>query len=142
MIELRQVLINEKADLFSLHKRSLGSYIDRVFGWDEEQQVSLFDKEFREENCYWIVKDGERVGAIRYVENEQAIYITIIEIEPEFQSRGIGKKVIEDLYKKSKKDLELQVFKINSRAKSFYEKLGFIQYGETDCHFKMRMPHS
>jgi ribosomal protein S18 acetylase RimI-like enzyme len=62
-------------------------------------------------------------------------------IEQAFQGQGIGRKVIEDIIEKARKEnkkIELQVFKINTRAKKLYQELGFTVTGETELHYQMR----
>jgi RimJ/RimL family protein N-acetyltransferase len=40
------------------------------------------------------------------------------------------------------KDVALAVFKINTDARRFYERVGFIVEGETPTHFNMRLKRS
>lgn len=58
-----------------------------------------------------------------------------------FQGNGIGKIILKDLIKNHPK-IELEVLKVNFRAKYFYENLGFIIFDETEDVFRMRSRHT
>jgi ribosomal protein S18 acetylase RimI-like enzyme len=60
-------------------------------------------------------------------------YIKSIAVSGEFRSHGIGAKLIEfteNLFRNEAKHLFLCVSSFNSRARSFYERLGFEAVGE------------
>jgi ribosomal protein S18 acetylase RimI-like enzyme len=44
---------------------------------------------------------------------------------------------MKDIIKNNKKQIRLQVLKVNQRAKEFYERLGFEITGEEKYHYKM-----
>jgi len=58
-----------------------------------------------------------------------------IELLPEFQNMGIGKKIIKDLISKNK-PVNLQVLKQNPAVR-LYKELGFKITGETDLKYQM-----
>lgn len=55
----------------------------------------------------------------------------------QFQSKGFGKIILEDLIK-TYPEIELEVLKVNLRAKRFYEKLGFEIIEEKEDVFRMK----
>ena len=62
-------------------------------------------------------------------------------MEQEFQKLGIGRLIMEQIIEKAnskKKSIRLQVLKINIKARSFYEKLGFKSINEKENHIEMK----
>jgi ribosomal protein S18 acetylase RimI-like enzyme len=61
-------------------------------------------------------------------------------INPEYQGRGIGtaciRRIIEDAVA-FELPVRLRVLKVNSRAITFYQRLGFRSIGESDTHVLM-----
>ncbi|UOF02170.1 GNAT family N-acetyltransferase [Bdellovibrio reynosensis] len=81
-------------------------------------------------------------GYLHLAKTEEKVQIVNILILPEHQGKGLGTTIIKDLIAKTKSanmTLELGVFKINTKAKSLYEKLGFKTFNETKTHYQMRI---
>ena len=53
------------------------------------------------------------------------LYVSRIEVMPEVQRRGIGTTVMDGVIGEGR-TMRLRVFKNNVRARSFYERLGFV----------------
>lgn len=69
-------------------------------------------------------------------------HIIDILILPEFQGQKLGSTIIKDLIYQGRNSqllLKLGVYKVNTRAKSLYERLGFETFGETDTHYLMQL---
>jgi len=81
---------------------------------------------------------GTDVGIMAIDRQPDCVKVHQINILPEHQSRGIGtecmKHIIEDAAT-LRLPVRLQVLKVNSRAMSFYEKLGFKSTSESETHF-------
>jgi len=68
------------------------------------------------------------------------ILLKEIEINPEFQNKGIGTYIIQNIIndaKKQTKPVILYVLKVNP-AQKLYKELGFNIFKETDTHFIMK----
>jgi orotate phosphoribosyltransferase len=126
--------------LYSLHVATMKEYVDRVWGWDDVFQESLFQRNFVPAKIQIIMCDGKDIGMLSVEEREQDVFLSSIEIHPDYQGKGIGtaiiKRMIADSAKKTK-TVHLQVLKVNP-AKELYERLGFIVAEETTTHFRMR----
>lgn len=143
-------------ELFNIHKGnwevkpSYGSktafsfwkYVIKYWNeWNEEIQKNYFDKFINneKENSYIIQYDNIDIGFYNGNILENGNYeIGNICIIPEYQNKGIGTRILENLlalYKNT--DIELQSFKINP-VKKLYERLGFNVYEETEFHYKMK----
>jgi len=91
--------------------------------------------------AYIIWNANQRVGLIKYTENDEEIKIIQFQILPEFQRNGIGQKIIESIYSKNKnlrKSIKLKVLK-NSPAVKFYKNLGFKIYDNDKFEYHMQL---
>jgi ribosomal protein S18 acetylase RimI-like enzyme len=98
---------------------------------------SSLQKQMNEGSQFIIVYDNEEpVGFAAYLSKELSIFkLDKIYILPSQQGKGTGKFVIDyiinDIKQKKAKSLQLQVNRYN-KARSFYEKLGFVVIDEKD----------
>lgn len=79
-----------------------------------------------------IIEEGKLHGFISYYNNDpeqKNAFLTLIAVHPDFQGKGIGKKLISfsltDLKQKKFKNYSLEVLKHNTAAISLYENFGF-----------------
>lgn len=83
------------------------------------------------------------VGLIAAYKNKEAktFFITNISVVASFQGKTVAKKLLEFFFNMCRDDLyntvSLEVYKINDKAVSFYEKQGFRIVGSTDTLFLM-----
>ena len=127
--------------LFRLKAVALGPYVAKVWGWNEDEQRQRFARQF-DTARYQIVLREKDIGVVAVEEREHEIYLSNIELLPEYQRKGIGTALIgEVLAQADRKGLPvaLQVFKINP-ARHLYERLGFEITGETATHYQMYRP--
>lgn len=85
--------------------------------------------------------DNERIGRVRITRTAGCIELSGIQVRPGFQRYGIGTAIIEDLKAQAAAagiPLDLDVEKDNPDACRLYDRLGFVQVGETDQEFKLR----
>jgi ribosomal protein S18 acetylase RimI-like enzyme len=136
-ISFRQITFDDFDFLWRLHNAALREYVEKTWGWDEERQRRLFAESFDANNGEIIVIGGADAGYLWTAEREMETILVSIRILPEYQNRGIGKKIIEDVLVKSKKPVRLQVLKINP-AQNLYKRLGFETISETETHFLMK----
>ena len=139
---LRQAAEEDYTYLYNLKVACLKEYVTAIYGWDEEYQQRHFAKNFEPETIHIIVVDSKDVGQLSVMGAEDEIFIGGIYITPEWQDRGIGTAVIEDVIAaahESGRAVSLQVLRGNP-ARRLYERLGFQVYEETDTHYKLRRP--
>lgn len=136
-ISFRQITFDDFDFLWRLHNAALREYVEKTWGWDEERQRRLFAESFDANNGEIIVIGGADAGYLWTAEREMETILVSIRILPEYQNRGIGKKIIEDVLVKSKKPVRLQVLKINP-AQNLYKRLGFETISETETHFLLK----
>ncbi len=89
-------------------------------------------REIEGSNVYMICRDEQTVGYISYqVLAPAQVYISEIQIEPEFQGRGIGGFALDTILKKLKKfELIELLTHPESSAQKLYERHGFRATGD------------
>ena len=115
--------------------------VEKMWGWDEQWQAQRFRDHFDPATREIIEGDGIPIGCISVERREDGIFLGVIEIAPDHQSRGIGTQLIRALCDEADGrgvPVELQVIKVNHPARRFYERLGFAVIGETEPHYLMR----
>lgn len=128
--------------LFELKKQNFKWYVDKIWGWNDEDQKQRLKQDLEEHLAHKriILIDNKSAGVyvVHTTENGD-LFINEISILKEYQNKGIGRKILEKQLKENQsKGIRtiLQVFKDNP-AKSLYERLGFKVYGETETHYQM-----
>lgn len=139
-IALRPATLEDSRFAYRLKKSALGEYVARVWGWNEDFQLDLHEQGFKAEGTDIIVYDGNDVGLARVEREPDNIYVRHLYVLPAAQSKGIGgyvmRQILEDA-RQANLPVRLHVLKVNTRAKAFYEKLGFTATQETDTHHRM-----
>ncbi|UCD63982.1 MAG: GNAT family N-acetyltransferase [Candidatus Zixiibacteriota bacterium] len=139
-IELRQATTADSDFAYRVKKLAFGSYVEQVWGWDEDEQRRLHEKRFASQQFRVIEWSDTDVGIIAAVREDDGLKINQLFVLPEYQGKGIGracmKRIIDEAVA-SKSPIRLRVLKINFRAMAFFERLGFNRIGETDTHILM-----
>ena len=115
-------------------------YIAKIWGWDEQWRQEHFTENFDPDTDQVIVLDEKDIGVISIEEKEDEIFLSKIYILPEYQGRGIGTQLINYLLEvafNSGLPVTLRVLKTNP-AKLLYERLGFVEVGETETEYLMK----
>ncbi|MGH9028470.1 MAG: GNAT family N-acetyltransferase [Acidimicrobiales bacterium] len=138
---LRPTTAADRDLLYKMNRRTMRDHIEAVWGWDEEFQTRYFDERFHPEGTQQIIQvDGSDIGTLDVQEQPDHVLLANIRKLPEWQSRGIGTSVIRSVIADANqvgKPVQLQVLKINQRARELYEREGFEMVAETDTHFRM-----
>jgi len=128
--------------LYKAFTTVMKEFIIDIWGWDEEWQLNDFINHYIADHIIVVKNNSHIVGYCQFEELSSHIFISMLIILPEHQSKGIGSKLILMLKKRSSdkaKSLQLNVFKINIKAKLFYEKQGFKVTDETDTSYVMEI---
>ena len=141
-IEIVPISVDDYQFGYNIKKLTLGKYIEETYGeWNENIQIESYKKNFDLKNNYIIKYLYRNIGWLKYNEVESIINIFQIFILPDYQGKGIGGKIIQNIIEdgiKRKKEIQLQVLKTNTKAFRLYKKLGFIVYNETETHFLLK----
>ena len=127
--------------IYETKKNAYKEYVEQCWGkWDDSDQKNRFKESMEKtlDRTYIIMFNNERIGFYQgQVVNEETYYIENICIIPEYQGKGIGTQILKSIIEKySDKNIEIQYFKQNPVG-NLYEKLGFVQKGETEFHYQM-----
>ena len=102
--------------------------IERTWGWDENWQLEDFERRLDCCRVSVIQVADDDVGAIWVEADPTRIYVTDLQILPNWQGRGIGTAVVKDTIRQavvSGRVVELAVLQLNDGAKRLYERIGF-----------------
>jgi len=116
------------------------TYVEKTWGWDEAWQLQNFQERFDPAAREIIEFDGASIGYITVERREEGIFLSSIEIAPDYENRGIGTTLIQSLLDEGRSRgvaVELYVLKVNP-ARGLYERLGFAIIRETETHHIMR----
>jgi ribosomal protein S18 acetylase RimI-like enzyme len=125
---------------YDIRKNALGEYVKQTWGWDEDWQMKYHIEDFNTDILSIIEVDGKAAGSLEKYEEEGAIMVSGIYITDEYQGRGIGGDIMNNVINEAVSKnvaVRFQVLKVNTRAKKFYERLGFTVCGENETHHQM-----
>jgi GNAT superfamily N-acetyltransferase len=121
--------------LFKVSSEAMAT-VDKALNPDKvvskEEDFEKYKQKFNPEGVEVITYGGEDVGRLRVVRDGESIYVGGIQILPEFQGKGIGKALFEDLINESNQTgcpVTLEVHHVNVKALRFYVNLGFEESG-------------
>ena len=108
--------------------KTIRATVEATWGWDDEFQAARFRSHWTPTNRQIIIVDQIEIGTITLEEHSDTLFLALIEIQPDYQGRGIGaalvREVVTDAHRRGLA-VELNVLKANPRAKQLYERLGF-----------------
>ena len=125
---------------YEIMKNALGEYVKQTWGWDEAWQFEKHKNDFDPAILSIIEVNGDAAAMLEEIIEPNTIRVCGIYIIDKYQSKGIGGQLMKGVIEKAKmsdKNVELKVLKVNRRAKKFYERLGFVMYGEDENHYLM-----
>jgi ribosomal protein S18 acetylase RimI-like enzyme len=109
-------------------------------GWDEDRHRRHFAACLERGGIFAIEIDGARVGMVQRFEHRDTIEIGELQVEPEYQGRGIGTQVLRDTMTAAdarKRKVILRTGIRNQRAIALYHRLGFQSVARTETHEQM-----
>jgi ribosomal protein S18 acetylase RimI-like enzyme len=129
---------------FRLHEAAMGDYVAAIWGWDEQTQRGYHDRAFGPGRWQIITANGTDIGMLSVEYRPDEVYLSRIEILPDYQGRGYGARIIGSLLAEARQrgqDLVLEVLSVNHRAQALYERLGLTEvarHGDGDIKITMR----
>jgi len=135
--EFIQATDGDRAYLLGLRKLTMVEHLEKSgqFLSDEEHELRLNDAY----DCsHIIVYENELIGTLKFRQLGDRLEIMQLQIHPEFQNKGLGRKVMQQVLDETEfKFVELTVLKDNP-ALRLYERLGFIITGEDQYEYFMQ----
>ena len=143
-INIRPATQNDYFFGYYVRKVTMKEYIEKTYGWNTKVQKENHRKYYHKtmQGKYIIELDNKKIGLLWYEETENYIEINQIFILPKYQNKGIGCTILTEIInagKNKKKSIILGVLKSNIKAQRLYNKLGFIEYDQTDTEIKLKL---
>jgi ribosomal protein S18 acetylase RimI-like enzyme len=128
--------------LIDLFLRAMRGHITEARGhWDETKEQTQFLEQLQLQHTQIVECEGMRAGFLMTMDDGQDIELHTLCIAPEYQRRGLGTAITRQLIADAlarKCGVALSVLKVNTAARSFYTRLGFILTEESEHHYRMR----
>jgi ribosomal protein S18 acetylase RimI-like enzyme len=138
ILNLRKATDNDLDLTYKIKKNALQQYLEMLWGWNEKAQADFHRKHYQKERFQVIELQNEPIGFLEIELYEDHIFLANLMILQQFQGQGIGKIIIENLIKNNP-NIQLEVLKVNHKAKRFYEGFGFEVFEVLEDSFRMKL---
>lgn len=139
-LSLRVAAAEDTPFLRALHHRAYHDVVMRQFGaWNEADQDRWTDEGLAQADFSIVERAGEPIGALGVKEGSDGIFLAELQISPELQGQGLGTEVLRGVLERARtanKHVSLRVL-LQNRARSLYERHGFLTTGQTETHYLM-----
>lgn len=140
-IKFQQYSDVDKHYIWEAYVGSMKQHIEKMWGWDTAWQEDTFEKSLLEYETFTLINTSERVGYIQVKYNPDNTFLSMLILNPHWQSKGIGPKVLDMLQSYyPEKPLTLRCFQVNKSAFDFYKRSGF-EVVSTDEYFISMIRH-
>ena len=149
-VALRPVSAEDEEFLVSVYAGTRAQELAQV-PWSDEQKTEFvrwqfnlqrqdYEAKFPHRQYDVIVVDDQPAGRIWISRDDEQIRLLDIALLEEFQNRGVGTVLLRRLINEAagaNKHLRHMVFILNTDAKRFYERLGFVVVEEVGAYLQM-----
>ena len=122
---------------YQVKENALFDYLELLWGWNDNAQYEFHQEHFNPNHFQIILTSHETIGYLETQTTADFLFLSNLMILKKFQGKGIGKIILGALMKTHPK-IELEVLKVNIRAKCFYADLGFEVFEEKEDVFRMK----
>ena len=137
VLTLRKAAPNDSEFAYCAKRAAFREYVEKVWGWDEEEQRRLHEQHFGAQDFRVIALGASDIGILATVAGPDCVKVNQLFLLPEHQGKGIGRRCMLMIIEEARRlhlPVRLRVLKVNPRALAFYKRLGFTCTGETDTH--------
>lgn len=138
-VQLRPVTPDDEDLLLKIYASTREEEMQQAAGWSDEQKEMFlrwqldmqrrdYERRFPQADYQIILFKGAPAGRLWVGRTPEQIRLLDIAILPEFQKRKIGTYLLVNLIKESEETgtpLRHMIYKLNTGARRFYERLGF-----------------
>jgi len=139
-LTLRKARPEDSEFAYCVKRVAFEEYVEKVWGWDENEQQKLHEQRFKAQDFRIINLAGTDIGIMAMVKEPDCMRLNQLFLLPEHQGKGIGHKCMLMIMEEAHQlglPVRLRVLKVNPRASAFFKRLGFTRTGETDTHHLM-----
>ena len=143
-LTLRKANPSDSEFAYCVKRAAFREYVEKVSGWDEDEQRKLHEQRFESQDFRVINVAGTDTGIMAVDVAPDCVKVNQLFLLPEHQGVGIGRECILLIMEEARQlglPVRLRVLKVNPRALAFYRRLGFIRTGETGTHDLMEGAH-
>jgi GNAT superfamily N-acetyltransferase len=136
-LTLRKAGPDDSAFAYCTKRAAFKEYVDKVWGWREDEQRKLHEKRFAAQDFRVVTLAGADVGIMAVVVAPDCVKVNQLFLLPAYQGKGIGSACMLLIMEEARRlglPVRLRVLKVNPRALAFYRRLGFTCTGETETH--------
>lgn len=139
-VTLRKARETDRPFLLELRKSTMAGHLEAagIFPSNDDHAIRVGENF----DCAHVIEcSGLPIGLAKYRESADAVEILQFQVLPEYQGKGIGRRVAGSIIERARlrgKRVTLTVLKANP-AKRLYESLGFCVVGEDEYEFHMQL---
>jgi GNAT superfamily N-acetyltransferase len=136
-LTLRKASPNDREFAYAVKRAAFKEYVEKVWGWDEDEQRQLHAQRFGTQDFRVINLAGTDVGIIAVVIAPDGVKVNQRFLLPDHQGKGIGHTCMLLVMEEARQlglPVRLRVLEVNPRALAFYQRLGFRCTGDTHTH--------
>jgi GNAT superfamily N-acetyltransferase len=144
-LTLRKASTDDSDFAYCVKRAAFKQYVEKVSGWDEDEQRQLHDQRFGAQDFRLINLAGTDVGIMAVAVTPECMKLHQLFLLPEHQGKEIGRRCMLLIMEEARQlglPVRLRVMKVNPRALAFYTRLGFVRTGATDAHDLMEWAHN
>ena len=135
----RKCLNSDIEYLLWLRKKTMNEHLINS-GIEISDEIHLNRIMYQFEQAKIVLLNYKKIGLLKIVEHQQSIEIVQIQIDPLYQGKGLGQKIIKSIIAKLSDKISsvtLSVLK-NNKAKKLYETIGFKVTAENNESYIMK----
>jgi ribosomal protein S18 acetylase RimI-like enzyme len=136
-LSVRPARESDLSFLWQLRQLTMKQHVENSYGWIEEDQKSYAREHLRYAKIFSC--NGLDIGVIKVVEYENELFLSQLQVHPEWCGKGIGHSLLAALVERAKKEnkiIRLHVIKVNPAVK-LYREFGFVVTHEMEHQFEM-----
>jgi N-acetylglutamate synthase-like GNAT family acetyltransferase len=140
---LRRASLKDSEFSYHAKRSAFREQVERVWGWNEEEQRRLHEQRFMTQDFRVIEVSGTAVGVMALSAASDCLRLNQLFLLPEHQGHGIGRRCVRLVAEEAGRlglPVRLRVLKVNTRAQAFFQQLGFLRTGESETHTVMEAP--
>jgi GNAT superfamily N-acetyltransferase len=136
-LTLRNARPEDSEFAYCVKRAAFREYVEKIWGWDEDEQRKLHEQRFRTQDFQIISLAGRDIGIMAMVVEPDCLRLNQLFLLPEHQGKSIGRDCMQMIMEEAHRmglPVRLRILKVNPRALAFFQRLGFTLTGETDTH--------